>query len=74
MRERGGKIGHSAVRKRDCGRAYQVSRRECLVTKTVENGLNRTDAKKGAQEDREAWEWTENTGMGGQVKQDGKRK
>lgn len=63
--ERGsGKTGIRAERKRDCGRAYQVSRGERSVTKTVEHGLDRTGGKKGAQEDREMWERTENTGTG----------
>lgn len=60
----GGKTGNRAERKRDCGRAYQVSRGERSVTKTVKRELDRTGGKKGAQEDRETWEWTENTGMG----------
>lgn len=50
-----------------------MSGRECSVSKTVKNGLDRTDGKKGAQEDSEAWKWKENTGMGRQVEQDGRR-
>lgn len=51
-----------------------MSRGECPVPKTVKNGLDRTDGKRGAEEDREVWKWTGNKGIGREVEKDGKRK